>query len=199
MTQSRSNSQSSVKSSTSQKKLLDLNKIQVYLEYTCFVCGIVLGSPKSSIDHAKKIHGYIIQPRPENQKKRPRHHRFAYVKEKGGLYTIVENACPSCWFHSPEGDLEALNEHVREEHNPVKINDQKDSNNVDKKKQEVKKEEKEREQIATPPKKDKGKGRATVKFEDDVLEEEGNNDKIIPKDLARKFEEIIDMFKHMFD
>lgn len=121
MTRERSNSQSSVKSTASRKRSIDLNKIEVYLEYPCFICGLVLGSAKSSIEHVNKIHSYEIPYRPKDQVKRPRHHRFFYVRDKSGQYTITENACPSCWFHCPVQDLDCLNEHVREMHSPRKF------------------------------------------------------------------------------
>ena len=121
MSRSRTNSVNSVSSNASLRKMLDLNKIEVYIEYACFICGIVLSSPKTCLDHVRKIHGYELPPRPVEEKKRPRHHRFKYVRDKSGPYTIVEYACPSCWFHSPETDLEALNEHIREEHPLTKL------------------------------------------------------------------------------
>lgn len=118
MVRERSNSQSSVKSTASQKRPIDLNKIDVYLEYPCFICGLVLGSARRSIEHVRKIHNYEIPFRPKDQVKRPRHHRFFYVREKNGKFTITENACPSCWFHCPLQELEVLNEHVRDSHSP---------------------------------------------------------------------------------
>lgn len=113
---SRRNSQGSTKS----VKKKNLEKISVYLEYACFVCGSILGSAKSSINHAKIIHGYVIPARPVGSR-RPRNSKFEYVADQSGPWTIEEYACPSCWFHSPADDLEALNEHIREEHDPVKV------------------------------------------------------------------------------
>jgi uncharacterized C2H2 Zn-finger protein/predicted small metal-binding protein len=204
MTRTRSNSQTSVKSNASRRKSIDLDKIQVYLEYSCFICGIVLSSPKTSIDHVKKIHGYIIPPRPKDQKKRPRHHRFAYVKDKSGQYTIVENSCPSCWFHSPEGDLEALNEHVREEHNPVKIKEEQadkadnDANNIN-----LKKGKEADKSTSKQQNEEKGKVNKTqIRIEDDYFGEEinKNNDTNghIAKELTKKFDEMVDLFKNLF-
>lgn len=116
MARSRNNSQSSTRS----VKKRNLDKILVYLEYACFVCGNILGNATTCINHVKRLHGYIIPPRPAGEK-RPRHILFDYVDDQSDPLTIVEYACPCCWFHSPPDDLEALNEHIRKEHEPIKV------------------------------------------------------------------------------
>ncbi|KAG2229765.1 hypothetical protein BDF21DRAFT_498283 [Thamnidium elegans] len=96
-----------------------LDKISVHLEYACFICGIILSSSKTCINHVEAIHRYLIPFRPAGR--RPENSNFSYVRDPNGPWTIEEYACPSCWYHSPSDDLEALNEHIREEHNPTRI------------------------------------------------------------------------------
>ncbi|KAI9261823.1 hypothetical protein EDC94DRAFT_608985 [Helicostylum pulchrum] len=97
-----------------------LDKLSVHLEYACFICGIILSNSKTCIDHVKNIHGYVIPFRPPGR--RPENLKFSYVRDpEDEPWTIEEFACPCCWYHSPSDDLEALNEHIREEHNPTRV------------------------------------------------------------------------------
>lgn len=98
--------------------VVNLDKITVYLDYACFICGIILRNAKTCIDHIEKIHRYRIPPR---YGQRPENRQYTYVSNKNGPWTIEEYACPSCWFHAPSDDLESLNEHIREEHHPERI------------------------------------------------------------------------------
>ncbi|KAI9361048.1 hypothetical protein BD770DRAFT_452558 [Pilaira anomala] len=95
-----------------------LEKTPVHLNYACFICGVILSSSKTCIKHIEKIHRYII---PSRQGRRPIHEQYSYTPDRNGTFTIEEYACPSCWFHSPYADLETLNEHVRSEHDPLRI------------------------------------------------------------------------------
>lgn len=191
MTRERSNSQSSVKSTASRKRSTDLNKIEVYLEYPCFICGLVLGSAKSSIEHVKKIHSYEISYRPKDQVKRPRHHRFFYVRDKSGQYTITENACPSCWFHCPVQDLDCLNEHVRETHCPrrLKRKDEEEEEKDGKPKSESS------EDVEMKEKEDKESKR--VKFEHEDPEDNGSSVSFISKKKIEVVDEsvMVDLIK----
>lgn len=118
---------SSSQSSTRSTKKRNLAKVPVYIEYACFICGNILGNATACINHIKKLHGYEILPRTSGTR-RPRHNEFDYIDDQSDPYAIVEYACPSCWFHSPEHDLESLNEHIREEHAPVKVSRMTDEN-----------------------------------------------------------------------
>ncbi|GAA5811326.1 hypothetical protein MFLAVUS_004759 [Mucor flavus] len=97
-----------------------LDKISVHLEHACFICGIILSGSKTCIEHVKNIHRYVIPFRPPGR--RPENAKFSYTSyPDDDPWTIEEYACPSCWYHSPSDDLEALNEHIREEHNPTRV------------------------------------------------------------------------------
>ncbi|KAI7895533.1 uncharacterized protein EV154DRAFT_398546, partial [Mucor mucedo] len=86
----------------------------IYLQHTCYICGNAMSGGTQTINHIKAVHGYEIPSRAVGYK-RPQDNDQEYVRDMSNA-DVLHYACPSCWFHCPEDDLEALNEHTRDEH-----------------------------------------------------------------------------------
>lgn len=111
---------SSIKWEDDDKKSTKKQKIRVHLKDTCFFCGRNMSSAKQTINHNIRIHGYLLPTRKQGYKK-PDSKKYEYVREKNGKWDVEELACPSCWFHCPENDLEILYQHTRQEHKIIKV------------------------------------------------------------------------------
>lgn len=123
----RSNSQSSekMKNSTKVTKGSNLGKPIIYLQYTCYICGNAMSSAKQTINHIKNIHGYEVPSRAVGRR-RPQDNDYEYIRDKISERDALHYACSSCWFHCPEDNLEVLNKHTNDEHNPLKVDITKD-------------------------------------------------------------------------
>ncbi|CAO3629515.1 unnamed protein product [Mucor hiemalis] len=99
-----------------------MNKILVYPEYTCYICGNVLSSAISCINHVRRIHGFELFPRLVGRN-RPPNNEYEYSRDKDEEVDELHYACCSCWFTCPEDGegIQTLNNHVREEHDPQKV------------------------------------------------------------------------------
>jgi Pyruvate/2-oxoacid:ferredoxin oxidoreductase delta subunit len=104
----------------------DQQKIRVHLKDACFFCGRNMSSAKQTINHNIRIHGYKLPTRKQGSK-RPESKLFEFVREKNGNWDSEELACPSCWFHCPENDLDVLYQHTLQEHEIVKVEGAKSS------------------------------------------------------------------------
>lgn len=73
------------------------NKIAVYIENACFVCGNVLFGAQSSIVHLGSQHNVCIKP-PKNDVKRPKSKCFRFVTNNpNSKHSIVRRyGCRSC-------------------------------------------------------------------------------------------------------
>lgn len=108
-----------------------LNKIRVYPEHACYICGNILSSAVSAINHIRRIHGYEL-PRRQVGHNRPSNNEYEYVRGKDTEVDELHFACCSCWFTCPEDELglQDLNSHVREEHDPQKVDITKEGSDI---------------------------------------------------------------------
>lgn len=125
LSRSSSPSNTKMKASTGTRSDNKMEKPRLYLEHTCYICGNIMSSAKQTINHVDRIHGYELPSR-EVGRKRPQDNEFEYLRDKMAEKDMSHYACPSCWFHCSEDDLEVLNRHTRDEHNPLKVDMTKD-------------------------------------------------------------------------
>lgn len=109
-----------MKASTGTRSDNKLEKPRVYLQHACFICGNLMSNAKPTINHIDTIHGFNVPTRAIGRK-RPQDNEFEYIRNMQMEHDVIHYACPSCWFHCPDDELEALNKHTREEHDPIQV------------------------------------------------------------------------------
>lgn len=123
-------SESRHSTATGNTSVTKVRKSRVYLEYPCYICGNILSGAKSAINHANRIHGFDIPTRMIGRK-RPQDDNYEFTRDRNAEVDEMHYSCSSCWFHCPEDDgggegIRVLNEHVRAEHDPIKVDITKD-------------------------------------------------------------------------
>lgn len=101
-----------------------MDKERVCLAHGCYICGNILSNASSTRNHIARIHGMHIPPR-EPSVRRPQDKDYAFVSQ-GEEYDSDHYACPSCWYHCPQTNLDSLNKHTLLEHDPQSIKDLED-------------------------------------------------------------------------
>ncbi|KAI7894550.1 uncharacterized protein EV154DRAFT_599898 [Mucor mucedo] len=92
----------------------------ILLRHACYICGGLMSNAGPTLNHLYSIHGYDLPSR-ERSRRRPQEPAYEYVRDPQMGYDEVHLACPSCWFHCPDGDLDALCKHTQDEHDPVEV------------------------------------------------------------------------------
>lgn len=171
---------------------------KIFLKHACYICGNTYSGAQQTIRHIKDVHGYDIPSRAIGAN-RSASREYEYVKtkeEEGGeddqVVPDTHYACPSCWFHCPEDDLEVLDTHINDEHDPVyvkKVEEEDQDDDQDKKEEE----EKQDDDCNTPI--DGNDSTASLSGETGGDEDKEDS---VHKEIARKLEEITGLFKSFF-
>ncbi|KAL0582166.1 hypothetical protein ABG067_008066, partial [Albugo candida] len=120
-----------VSTATGNTSVTKIPKTRVFLEYPCYICGDMLSRAKNAIDHANRIHGFDIPSRLQGRK-RPQDDFYEYIRDRNAEVDEMHYSCASCWFHCPEDEngIQTLNAHVRQEHDPIKVDESKEGDDV---------------------------------------------------------------------
>ncbi|KAI9341318.1 hypothetical protein BD770DRAFT_414849 [Pilaira anomala] len=111
-----------VDQATIQEETLEVEAERVCLSHGCYVCGSVLSTASATRNHIARIHGMYLPPR-EVGTRRPQENDCVFVPHDENRDSD-HYACPSCWFHCPYEELDILNDHTLDEHDPQPIQDQ---------------------------------------------------------------------------
>lgn len=102
------------------------NRERVCLSHGCYVCGSVLSTASAARNHIARIHGMYLPPRDVGSR-RPQENDCVFVPHDENRDSD-HYACPSCWFHCPYEELDILNDHTLDEHDPQPILNQDNDN-----------------------------------------------------------------------
>ncbi|KAG2194131.1 hypothetical protein INT47_004201 [Mucor saturninus] len=96
----------------------------ILLRHACYICGGLMSNAGPTLNHLFNIHGFDLPSR-ERSRRRPQEPAYEFVRDPEMGYDEVHLACPSCWFHCPDGNLDALCKHTQDEHDPIEVDTEK--------------------------------------------------------------------------
>lgn len=99
-------------------------RTRILIQHTCYICGRPMSNAAPTLNHLYNMHGIDLPSREPNQR-RPAEIGYEYVRDPLMDFDEIRSACPSCWYHCPEGNLDALCKHTEKEHDPVEIEESK--------------------------------------------------------------------------
>lgn len=96
-------------------------KVIVNIIYPCYICANEYATAYQIINHIKKVHGYLLEPRQIGYH-RPADGSYTFENSRNRSWQVQHYGCPSCWYHTPKiNHIEHLMKHIMETHEPPRI------------------------------------------------------------------------------